>query len=596
MMFNKILSQSPQRKQTTPTIQHSQMPPHQPSQQNQWMVDAQQSQQQAAPQQLQEPLQAYIQQQNPAGQFGPEGAANVEKPSYGPEQQERDRTRIRELYEEVSRSRSKQSPVELLPEDQTKTREMILQLQEACRQMDRLIHWAHVNFHNESVTKRLIAMQFAYRDQFEVLNRGIFYFTPESIAKFRVELSKFFNYVRRHQQLKQGNGGVALPMNMGVSMQQSASGSQVLQQQSQQAVSQGTPQQQIQQAQQLQVPPRRPPQPQMMSTMPQQGGQQMSFEPNLAFATQQQRQRQGNTVSTPTTTNAVAPQQRPMQQQQPMMSQDQQQQAVSAGSFPAQQFVPQPMPGAATPVSAPIPAPNARQPARRNQKATGAAATQAHVVGAAANGNAHSTPQNQVLTSQRPNFSLPGQVPAVMPQAQLGTLEPGATAPEPSPVISSSTSPQGVPIYTPTPLLEATQLKLPQSRKRPLGGMTSGKSTGSSPVIDTEPPLKKEKTEPKAGPKGKQASAQAKAAAAAQALAVAAEDANAKQRAAAEEVARKRRELAEKDPLGYALQAVADICGVDPQTGKDIKGTESPTTGILSQMKIMYSELLRGVC
>ncbi|KAK9385599.1 hypothetical protein V1515DRAFT_226433 [Lipomyces mesembrius] len=331
----------------------------------------------------------------------------------------------------------------------------------------------------------------------------------------------------------------------------------------------------------------------MMSTMPQQGGQQMSFEPNLAFAAQQQRQRQGNTVSTPTTTNAVPPQPRPMQQQQQMMSQDQQQQAVSAGSFPAQQFVPQSMPGTATPVSASIPAPNARQPARRNQKATAVAATQDQVAVTAAYGNAYSTLQNQVLTSQRPNLSLPGQVPAVMPQ---GTSEPGATAPEPSPVISSSTSPQGVPIYTPTPLLEATQLKLPQSRKRPLGGMPSGKSTGSSPVVDSEPPLKKERAEPKGGPKGKQASVQAKAVAAAQALAVATEDANAKQRAAAEEVARKRRELAEKDPLGYALQAVADICSVDPQTGEDIKVTESSTTGILSQVKIMYSEILRGVC
>ncbi|KAK9355734.1 hypothetical protein V1523DRAFT_374637 [Lipomyces doorenjongii] len=594
MMYNKILSQSPQRKQATPTIQHSQIPPHQPSQQNQWMVDAQQSQQQAAVQQQQEPLQAYIQQQNPSGQFGAEGAANVQRPSYGPEQQERDRTRIRELYEEVSRSRAKQSPVELPPEDQTKTREMILQLQEACRQMDRLIHWAHVNFHNESVTKRLMAMQFAYRDQFEVLNRGIFYFTPESIAKFRVELSKFFNYVRRHQQLKQGNGGVALPVNMGTSMQQSVSG-QVLQQQSQQAVAQGTPQQHSHQAQ-LPVNPRRPPQPQMMLSMPQQGGQQMSFEPNLAFAADQQRQRQGNTVSTPTTTNVLPPQPRPMQQQQQMMSQDQQQQAVSAGSFPAQQFVPQSMPEPATPVSAPIPAPNARQPARRNQKATVAAATHAQVAVTAATGNAHSTPQNQVLTSQRPNFSLPGEVPAAMSQAQLGTSEPDATAPETSPVISSSTSPQGVPIYSPTPLLEATQLKLPQSRKRPLGGIPSGKSTGSSPVVDSEPPLKKERTEPRAGPKGKQASVQAKAVAAAQALAVATEDANAKQRAAAEEVARKRRELAEKDPLGYALQAVADICGVDPQTGKDIEVTESSTTGILSQVKIMYSEILRGIC
>ncbi|KAK9374909.1 uncharacterized protein V1513DRAFT_444787 [Lipomyces chichibuensis] len=594
MMYNNILSQSPQRKQTTPTIQHSQMPPHQPSQQNQWMVDAQQSQQQAAAQQLQEPLQPYIQQQNPAGQFGAEGAANVQRPSYGPEQQERDRTRIRELYEEVSRSRAKQSPVELLPEDQTKTREMILQLQEACRQMDRLIHWAHVNFHNESVTKRLIAMQFAYREQFEVLNRGIFYFTPESIAKFRVELSKFFNYVRRHQQLKQGNGGVALPMNMGMSTQQSASGSQVLQQQSQQAVAQGTPQQQIQQSQQLQVPPRRPPQPpMMMSTMPQQGGQQMSFEPNLAFAAQQQRQRQGNTDSTPTTANTVPPQQRPMQQQQPMMSQSQQQQAVSAGSFPAQQFVPQSMPGA-TPVSAPIPAPNARQPARRNQKATVVAATQSQLAVTAANNNAHSTPQN-LQTSQRPNFSSPGQA-TVMPQAQLGMSGPGATAPEPSPVISSSASPQGVPIYTPTPLVEATQLKLPQNRKRPLGGMTSSNSTGTSPTIGSEPPLKKEKAEPKAGPKSKQTTAQAKAAAAQAALALAAEDANAKQRAVDEEVARKRRELAEKDPLGYALQALADICGVDPQTGKDIKETESSTTGILSQMKIMYSKILRGIC
>ncbi|KAK9323355.1 hypothetical protein V1517DRAFT_98224 [Lipomyces orientalis] len=578
MTYNNILTQSPQRKQTTPIIQPSQMPPHhQP--QHQWMMDTQQTTQQAsAQQQVQQPLQGNIPLQNGAGQVELEGASNSQKPPYGPEQQEQDRARIRELYEEVSRSRTKQLPVELLPEDQTKTQEMILQLQEACRQMDRLIHWAHANFHNDSVTKRLIAMQFAYRDQFEVLNRGIFYFTPESIAKFRVELSKFFNYVRRHHQLKQSNGGASLPMNMGMPVQQSASGSHVLMPH-QQTVAQVPPQDRIQQGQQVQMPPGRQPQQPINSTMSHQGGQQMTFEPNLTSAAQRQK---GNATSTPTTTSAVPPQQRSTQQQ--MMSQPRQ--AIAPGSFPAQQFVPQSMPGSAMPVSAPIPASTPRQPSRRNQKAPAAGAAQAQAVVAAGNG--------VTQTTAKQFSNLPGQAPIIIPQPQMGKSETPSIAVGPSPVISSAASPQGV--HTPMAHFDPAQLKVPQSRKRSLAGTTSGKSNESSPVIDSEPPLKKEKTEPKAAAKGKQTAAQVKAAAAAQALALAAENANAKQRVAAEEIAAKRRELAVKDPLGYALQAVADICGVDPQTGKDVEGPDSSRTGILSQVKVMYSELLHAIC
>ncbi|KAK9249017.1 hypothetical protein V1506DRAFT_137117 [Lipomyces tetrasporus] len=602
MSYNKILTQSPQRKQTTPIIQPSQMPSHnQP--QHQWMMDSQQTSQQISAQQVQQPLQGNIPLQNVAGQVELERASNSQKPPYGPEQQEQDRARIRELYEEVSRSRTKQPPVELLPEDQTKTREMILQLQEACRQMDRLIHWAHANFHNDSVTKRLIAMQFAYRDQFEVLNRGIFYFTPESIAKFRVELSKFFNYVRRHHQLKQGNGGASIPMNMGMPLQQSASGSHVLmpQQQGQQTVAQVTPQDRIQQGQQVQMPPGRLPQQQMMSAMPHQGGQQMTFEPNLASA--DLRQRQGNATPTPTTTSAIPPQQQPaqQQQQQQQMMMSQPRQGVAAGSYSAQQFVPQSIPGSAMPVSAPIPAPTPRQSSRRNQKAPAAAGAQAQAAVAAGNGVPQPTPKqfpNTAPRAQRQSVPLPGQLPGqapiIIPQPQPGKSENPSAAVRPSPVVSSAASPQG--LHTPMAHFDPAQLKVPQSRKRSLGVTTSGRSNESIPVIDSEPPLKKEKTEPKAAAKGKQTAAQVKAAAAAQTLAVAAEDANAKQRAAAEEIAAKRRELAVKDPLGYALQAIADICGVDPQTGKDVEGPDSSRTGILSQVKVMYSELLPAIC
>ncbi|KAK9478175.1 hypothetical protein V1514DRAFT_331812 [Lipomyces japonicus] len=508
-MFNSnVQEQSPQRTQVTPQLGPQVLPQQQQQQQQQrnWMGP---QKKQGQPQQIDQHNQGEM---NISGQK-----------VYGNDQQERDRVRLHELYEEVGNSKAKSQPLDLSQEEAMKVRASVTQIQEACRQLERLIQWAHISLRNETVTRKLIYMQLAYREQFEAMNRGIFYFNLQSIMQFRQELSKVFNFVRRTQQ-KNVPGGNLQPG------------------QAHQAVSppmaQASPRFVPQQVQSSPIPSQQP--------LLQNQASSSSFDGNVMATHQQPTRGRG--------ANAQVQQQQ-NQQNLPNEGSVQQQK-------PQQSFM---------------------------------AVTQVPVANARGRGRGKAQPQVQSSTTQA---TIPISTPANFISGQTSTadnlnitLPATSTKMSPTSSFSGMNSPQGVPVYTQTAPLDASQLKLPQNRKR----SATSKVGGSSPVVELEPPLKKEKTETKGPGRGRPPSSAAKYNQAQTGPTFQQLEEASKQKAAvlAEEEATKRRELAQNDPLSYALQAIAEVCAVDPITGNSLVTSEkAPILSLAKPLKVLYTSIV----
>lgn len=378
------------------------------------------------------------------------------------------------------------------------------------------------------------------------------------MMKFRNELRKVFNYFRNTQKVVEGApAGTARPPQGQMSQPMVQGSSQMMMQQQQPQIQQampvqGTPQNQFQNIpNQLQMSPRRSQQQQQQQQQKQ--PQPIHFDLNTKMLAQQpQLPTQAQLAQAQMRQHGAAGNMANMipQQQQTQQQQKQQQQFMPPQNVNQSATQPAIQARAAVGTGA-----NARWNAKASTVAGAAGQTQfLNQMSPAQRAN---TVQMQMASQQQqlvPTTST--AAPAVMMMTQSAKLSPTGL-----PV----TSPQGVPIYTQSAnQIDASQLKLPPSRKRSLGGVKS------SPIAAEEPPLKKERadsltkpgTPASTGTAGRQQLPGTP-------ISRAAEELLAKQRVAQEAEERRLKELAMRDPLAYALQTVADVCQVDPETEKE---------------------------